>query len=140
MRTVELHEATPGDPPAQFFVTVGYGSSSAPDDEVILATIDGHIAGVVRLSREDSLVVLRGVQVSEHWRGRGIGGRLLDAVARHLANETSFVIAYAHLEAFYARAGWVRIEEDVPEPLSTRAVRFRSFGDDVYVGRRAVQA
>lgn len=141
MRAVEIHETPAGDPPAQFFVTVGYGSLGAPDDEVVLATIEGHIVGAVRLAREpaaeDSILVLRGVQVEERWRGRGLGRRLLDMVARHLADETSWVIAYQHLERFYANAGWVRAT-DPPPLLAARAARFREHGDDVFVAARRV--
>lgn len=135
MRAVEIHETPAGDPPAQFFVTVGYGSLGAPDDEVVLATIEGHIVGAVRLAREDAVLVLRGVQVDEHWRGRGLGRRLLDMVARHLEDETSWVIAYQHLERFYANAGWVRVD-DPPPLLAARVARFREHGDDVFVAAR----
>lgn len=140
MRAKEIHETPAGDPPAQFFVTIGYGSLGAPDDEVVLATIDGHIVGAVRLAREGGVLVLRGVQVEENWRGRGLGRRLLDVVAQHLGDELSFVIAYRHLEPFYTRAGWVPVDDDVPQLLSERVARFREHGDDVYVARRRISS
>jgi len=137
VRAVEIHELPAKDPPAQFFVTVGYGSLGAPDDEVILATVEGRIVGAVRLAREANVLVLRGVQIDEDWRGRGLGRRLMWAVTQHLGEEVSFLIAYSHLEAFYARAGWVRIHAGAPQLLSDRAARFRAGGDDVFIARRA---
>lgn len=136
MQAVEIPQPYSTGPRAQFFVTIGYRAPGSPDDEVVLATVDGAIVGAVRLAREDDTLVLRGVQIDEHWRGKGLGRRLLAAVAQHTARETSFVIPLAHLEAFYAQAGWVRVERDVPEFLVARVQRYREVGDAVFVARR----
>jgi N-acetylglutamate synthase-like GNAT family acetyltransferase len=121
----------PGDvqPAVRFMATVN------GDEQVVMGTIDGAVIAVAKLAHEESTCVLRGVQISEDFRGKGIGARLLRAVATR-APSTSYVIAYQHLERFYAREGWLRVTEGIPTFLAERCAKYRSKGDDLFVARR----
>ena len=131
MIAVDIPEPAGRTPAALFQATVNAHSR----EQVILATIDGEVAAVAKLAREESVVVLRGVQVAEKWRGMGLGARLLEAVALR-ATEPSFVIPYGHLEGLYARYGWRRITDGIPGFLADRCAKYRSKGDDVFVALR----
>lgn len=133
MFAVEIPEPIGRTPAALFQATV----HPATGEQVVMGTIDGEVVAVAKLAVEESVVVLRGVQIAEAWRGKGLGARLLEAVATR-ATEPSFVIPYGHLEALYARFGWVRTrtEEAIPPFLAERCAKYRSKGDDVFVARR----
>jgi N-acetylglutamate synthase-like GNAT family acetyltransferase len=105
-------------------------------EQVVMGTIDGEVVAVAKLALEEDVLVLRGVQITEAWRGHGIGKRLLAVVASHLT-EPCFVIPYGHLERFYAAAGFHRIESGIPPFLADRCAKYRSKGDDVFVALRS---
>ncbi len=130
MQVVEIPEPGERTPPATFHATVNGG------DQVVLGTIDGEIVAVAKLAREHDVVVLRGVQVAERFRGLGLGARLLEAVSRRADGESCFVIALGELETFYARAGFRRTDAKVPSFLVERCAHYRSKGDDVFVACR----
>jgi hypothetical protein len=65
---------------------------------------------------------------------KGIGAQLLAALRE--IDEPCYCVPYAHLEAFYARAGFVLIEEGFPDFLRARAVDYRAKGLSVPVMKR----
>lgn len=134
MHAIEIPEAGEHEPAATFHATVNGG------EQVVLGTIDGEVVAVAKLAREHDVVVLRGVQVTEKWRGVGLGARLLAAVARRADSEPCFVIALGELEAFYAREGFVRTNTGVPQFLADRCAHYRAKGDDVFVACRRPSA
>ncbi len=129
MRAVELPEKTALTPAVLFQATV------VGRERVVMGTIDGEVIAVAKLAFEEGVLVLRGVQIAEPWRRRGIGARLLTAVTA-ASSEASYVIAYAHLERFYATHGWRRVHDGVPAFLVERCAKYRSKGDDVFVALR----
>ena len=129
MFAVDIPEDGDPSPLVRFVATV-----NGPE-QVVMGTIDGAVIAVAKLAHEQETCVLRGVQIAEEWRGKGLGARLLRAVAGR-ATVTSFVIAYHHLERFYAREGWIRIEQEIPPFLAERCAKYRSKGDDLFVARR----
>ena len=46
-----------------FYAERRYGGGIRPEDAVLLAEHDGELVGIVRLSAEEGVVVLRGMQV-----------------------------------------------------------------------------
>lgn len=129
MHAVDLPEKTALHPAVLFQSTV-HGH-----ERVVMGTIDGEVIAVAKLAFEEGVLVLRGVQIAEPWRRRGIGARLLTAIVS-ATDEPSYVIAYAHLERFYATHGWRRVHEGVPPFLAERCAKYRSKGDDVFVALR----
>lgn len=115
----------------------GYRAGIAPGDRVYVAELGGAVAGIVRLTREHGVVMLRGMQVAPEHRRRGVGRQLLTALVDELGGEPCFCVPYAHLTAFYGSAGFQAISgPDMPPFLAERVAGYRADGLDVLVMRR----
>ena len=80
--------------------------------------------------------MLRGMHVDPAYQRRGVGDRLLGALVADLDGDC-FCIPFAHLTAFYARAGFAVIREDVvPAFLVQWLQRYREEGHDVLIMHR----
>src|SRR5207253_10278637 len=66
-----------------FYAERRYGGGIRPEDAVLLAEHEGELVGIVRLTTEEGVVVLRGMQVHPSFQRQGIGKRLL----QHSADE-----------------------------------------------------
>jgi GNAT superfamily N-acetyltransferase len=93
-----------------FYALAGYAGSVAPGDRVLFARDGVQMVGVLRLSRESGVTVLRGMRVASSHQRQGVGARLLDEVARTLVGEPCYCIPYAHLDGFYGRIGFQPID------------------------------
>ncbi len=76
----------------KFYAERRYGGGIRPEDALLLAEHDGELIGIVRLTTEESLVVLRGMQVHPRFQRQGIGKRLLATVAQELDGKGCFCI------------------------------------------------
>ncbi len=122
---------------AGLYREAGYGASVQADDTVIVAKAGAVLVGVVRLCPEEGVTVLRGMQVRTSFQGQGIGMRLLDACAPHLAKTEAFCLPYSHLERFYAAAGFARVHGGgLPGFLGQRLAAYRERGQAVIAMRR----
>jgi GNAT superfamily N-acetyltransferase len=61
------------------------------DDTIWLAEDGDEVVGVVRIAREEGVLVLRGMRVVDRMQNRGIGTRMLQAVAAWLGERECFV-------------------------------------------------
>jgi N-acetylglutamate synthase-like GNAT family acetyltransferase len=61
----------------KFYAERRYGGGIRPEDALLLAEHDGELIGIVRLTTEEGVVVLRGMQVHPRFQRQGIGKRLL---------------------------------------------------------------
>jgi GNAT superfamily N-acetyltransferase len=123
---------------AALYAAWGYRAGIAPADVVYVAERSGTVVGIVRRSREDGLTMLRGMYVSPAARGTRVGTSLLAAFARDLGAGDCYCIPFAHLTAFYGKAGFVVMPELVaPAPLTARLQRYRLEGHDVLIMHRA---
>ena len=102
----------------KFYAGRRYGGGIRPEDALLLAEHDGELIGIVRLTTEESLVVLRGMQVHPRFQRQGIGKRLLAAVAQELDGKGCFCIPYAHLVGFYGGIGFHVMEPRRHPPFS----------------------
>ena len=89
----------------------GYRAGIAPVDVVFVAERSGAVVGIVRRSREDGLTMLRGMYTSPSARRTRVGTSLLEAFVRDLGEEDCYCIPFAHLTAFYGRAGFTVVSE-----------------------------
>jgi GNAT superfamily N-acetyltransferase len=107
------------------------------DDAIWLAEDGDEVVGVVRIAREEGVLVLRGMRVVDRMQRRGIGTRLLQAVEQWLGERECFCIPYAHLVSFYAQIGFEQIEpEAAPAFLAQRMRDYREKGLDAILMRR----
>jgi GNAT superfamily N-acetyltransferase len=119
-RILRLHEApedlrleAEDDARAGFF-------AAQTDDGTTVATAVVFPASPPWDTRDGSAWRLRGMATEEHWRSRGIGAAVLDAVVDHvLAGGGRLVWCNARLAAlsFYERAGFERVGEEWDEPF-----------------------
>jgi GNAT superfamily N-acetyltransferase len=113
-----------------FYAEGGYGGGIRPEDSVLLAEHGGELVGIVRLTAEEGVVVLRGMQVDPRFQRHGIGKRLLATVAQELDGRGCFCIPYAHLVGFYSGIGFRPIEPaKAPTFLRLRLKRYQDRGD-----------
>ncbi len=129
---IEIRHATAEDISRvlHFYAERRYGGGIRPEDSVLLAEHDGELVGIVRLTAEEGVVVLRGMQVHPRFQRQGIGKRLLATVAQELDGRGCFCIPYAHLVGFYGGIGFRAIEPaKAPTFLRLRLERYQDRGD-----------
>jgi GNAT superfamily N-acetyltransferase len=122
-----------------FYAERRYGGGIRPEDAVLLAEHDGELVGIVRLTAEEGVVVLRGMQVHPRFQRQGIGKRLLATIAHELGGRGCFCIPYAHLVGFYGGIGFHVIEPaKAPTFLRLRLERYqdRADGNEYLIMRR----
>src|SRR6476660_688442 len=114
----------------KFYAERRYGGGIQPEDALL---------GIVRLTTEGGVVVLRGMQVHPRFQRQGIGKRLLAAVAQELDGKGCFCIPYAHFVCFYGGIGFhVMDPAKAPTFLRLRLEKYRDRGDgnDYLIMRR----
>jgi GNAT superfamily N-acetyltransferase len=122
-----------------FYAERRYSGGIRQEDAVLLAEHDGELVGIVRLTAEEGVVVLRGMQVHPRFQGQGIGKRLLATIAHELGGRGCFCIPYAHLVGFYGGIGFRVIElAKAPTFLRLRLERYqdRADGNEYVIMRR----
>ena len=129
---IEIRHATAEDISRvlNFYAERRYGGGIRPEDSVLLAEHDGELVGIVRLTAEEGVIVLRGMQVHPRFQRQGIGKKLLAAVAQELDGRGCFCIPYAHLVGFYGGIGFHVMEPaKAPTFLRQRLERYQGRGD-----------
>ncbi len=74
----------------------------------VIARVDGEIIGTVRMLLERNPVKVGRVAVDKAWRGRGVGGAMMDAAGEFLGDRSAKLHAQSHLEGWYEALGWWR--------------------------------
>jgi N-acetylglutamate synthase-like GNAT family acetyltransferase len=129
---IEIRRATAEDisRALNFYAERRYGGGIRPEDAVLLAEHDSELVGILRLTAEEGVVVLRGMQIHAGFQRQGIGNRLLATVAQELDGRDCFCIPYAHLVGFYGGIGFRAIEPaKAPTFLRRRLERYQDRGD-----------
>lgn len=110
-----------------FYRLTGYDSPLEPLDEVLVVEEGQEIKAAVRLCHEADVIVLRGLMVLESCRRAGIGSMLLGYAQTALGDRDCYCIPYSHLEGFYGRSGFLRIDPaSAPVFLRERYELYRS--------------
>jgi N-acetylglutamate synthase-like GNAT family acetyltransferase len=100
------------------YATAGF-IPSGPTDEVVVAELDGERAGLGRLVDAGAgASELGGMFVLDRFRGAGVARAIVDELIRRAGDREVYCIPFADLEAFYASAGFRRIEpRNLPEKV-----------------------
>ena len=121
----------------QFYNSVGYSGGIQDSDIVISARKGSDFVGLIRLCKEEGVFVLRGLYVSEAFRGTGIGIKLLHAASKTIEKRECWGIPFRDLAKFYSSAGFIECEEsDAPTFLVVRSKKYISEGMDVVLVKR----
>ncbi|WP_338768929.1 arsenic resistance N-acetyltransferase ArsN2 [Massilia sp. METH4] len=93
-------------------------------DDFLVGEVDGVVGCVGGYERYDRLALLRSMAVTGHWRGRGIGNRLLDAIkARARGNGIDRLYLLTTTAAgFFGQRGFVIVERNTA-PAALKASR-----------------
>lgn len=109
-----------------FYRLTGYNGGLGPSDVVVGAARGDELIGAVRLANEQGTQVLRGMRIKPQLQRQGIGKQILEEVRLLLQGKECFAIAFAHLEDFYGRIGFRKIDEQqAPAFLRERIATYR---------------
>jgi GNAT superfamily N-acetyltransferase len=115
----------------------GYHGGVSPGDTIYIAECGSGLIAAVRRTHEHGLVLLRGMYVAPEHQRRGVGAQLLEFFVSHLHGMSCYCVPYSHLQAFYGRAGFAPLTQElVPAFLPERVASYRARGLDVLVMRR----
>ncbi len=89
----------------------GYKSGFSQNDQIFLAQKGEQIVGVVKLTFESNVCVLRGMFIKTELQGKGIGSKLLGSVNEWLGNKQAFCVSFKHLSNFYGQIGFAEISD-----------------------------
>jgi len=119
------------------YAALGYRRTIDPADTVWFAENAEEAIGIVRVAAEQETLVLRGMRVAEQAQRRGLGTRMLRAIAEWLHDRECYCVPYPHLVGFYAQIGFAVIESSAaPAFLAERLANYRRSGEDVTLMRR----
>lgn len=107
-----------------FYKLCGRDTQLEADNTLVVAFHEDTLIGVVRLCLEYECFVLRTMQVRTDFQAQGVGLQILNRFQKLLSErriETTYCMPYAHLERFYEKIGFAKInEQDAPLFLQER--------------------
>jgi N-acetylglutamate synthase-like GNAT family acetyltransferase len=125
----------------QFYGLVAYYQELEADDTVVIATIDDCIVGCCRLCNENKSHVIRGLQVHPHYRGQGIGTKLLRVISEILGQDECYCLPFTYLENLYSKVGFIRIDEkQAPAWFYERYCHYKNQNLDVIIMKKGDRA
>lgn len=135
--TFRLAQARDHDDVELFYKEHAYKASDHTGERIVLAESGGRIVGALRLVEEQGCLVLRGLRVREALRRKGVGSGLMAAAAVFIGAQVCYMIPFRHLERFYARYGFTRLQiEQAPLFLQERLAKYHAMGLDVILMAR----
>lgn len=122
----------------KFYQSVDYVQPLDPESIYYGAFHDREIVGLVRLTHENNIKVLRGMQIRATHQFLGIGTRLIKMLETDLGKEDCFCLPYGWLENFYGQIGFKTIsaEQSVPQFLVERFIEYQKKYPDFILMRR----
>lgn len=103
----------------------GYEGGFSQNDQIFLAQKGEQIIGVVKLTFESNVFVLRGMFIKTELQGKRIGSRLLGSVNEWLGNKQAFCVSFKHLSNFYGQIGFSEISDsEAPDFLLARKQKY----------------
>ncbi len=102
-----------------FYQQCGYKGTIVGDSDVFYVTEQQNLIAALRLSPEQGVWVLRGMQVAKPYRGQHLGRHILQVVADYLSQQqrACYCLPFSHLTHFYAEAGFLPLAEDAAPPF-----------------------
>jgi N-acetylglutamate synthase-like GNAT family acetyltransferase len=107
----------------QRWAEIDFVTSSPGRDLIVIAELDGTPAGLGRLVRlANGEVELGGIVVFPEFRRRGVAEAIVtELVARIPAGVRAYCLPFEHLESFYARFGFARLDDRQAEHAAPEA-------------------
>jgi GNAT superfamily N-acetyltransferase len=127
----------------RFYSECGYSSQFGNADDVYYVSNNDVILGVVRISKEYGVYILRGMQVLPSMRGQKIGRQLLAYLELHLQHYPSkcFCLPHEYLTLFYSGIGFNIISDTLaPEFIRKRKEQYSLRGLKISLMVRDIRA
>jgi len=99
-----------------FYRSVGYLAPIVNTDIVFTARDQDKIIGVVRLSVEESTLVLRGMMIAPSHQRQGIGSLMLSQLEKAIGPRDCYCLPHGWLDEFYGQIGFVTIADSMAPP------------------------
>ncbi|MBS0591580.1 MAG: GNAT family N-acetyltransferase [Proteobacteria bacterium] len=131
MNAIDIIVANESEMPAaqRFYESLGYGGAAiAPSDFVVLAKAHDKIVGIGRLSQEQNLLWLRGMQVALQFQRQGIGTNILRRLDQEIGDRWCCCLPHDYLVSFYRQAGFEPVTTNLQVALHARLAGYRSRG------------
>jgi N-acetylglutamate synthase-like GNAT family acetyltransferase len=88
------------------------GTISHTDTIIVARNWKNNIVGIGRVSIEEGVKVLRGMQIAPQYMRKGIGTKLLFALSDIINDSICYCLPHDWLVSFYAKVGFRRIRDD----------------------------
>ncbi len=126
---------------ALLYKETDYGGGMSDQDRFVLAEHEGELIGVVRLSEEFEVTVLRGMRVKDSMQREGVGTLMLEATENMIAGKDCYCLPYRHLRDFYGQASFLEVDASfIPDGFRERFSKYRAMGLDIIVMHREQRA
>lgn len=110
----------------EFYTSVGYFKPIEDEDKVIGVVYQNRIIGAARISTEEGVFVLRGVQVSINFQRQKLGTQLLNRASTLIGENICWCLPYEWLESFYSQIGFKKVaQEQAPLFLQKRMLEIQ---------------
>lgn len=104
------------------------------DNDVVVIAENGELIGAVRICQEESVKILRGMQINIPHRGKGTGTLMLKFLQKNFDTNDCYCIPYKHLKIFYGQIGFEEISPgEAPDFLAERLKKYSDSGLDVII-------
>lgn len=124
----------------KFYSQNGYMTLVKPIDSVFGAFVDGRLVGVARLSPEYEVYVLKGINVAESYRHKGIGRRLAQLALDEMKDRVCFMAVVRDELQFYTSLGFSHLEADrAPDHLRRKFEQNRRKLKEIFLLKRPAQ-
>ncbi len=136
---VTIRTATEHDLPAVrlAFKDWGYRGNARNTDTILMAEHEGELVGLVRLTPEHGVPVLRGLSIPPKYQMRGIGQALVRRALESFPGSDFYCLPLAPLKDFFAYGGFVPCPPDQAPPfLSDRLDQYRHGGGNFILMHR----
>lgn len=115
----------------RFYKRHGHKGKAETGDTAFWLKHEKEILAAVRFTTEGDNILLRGLWVHKERRGEGLGSTLLTGCRRYWEKHTCFCYPFSHLDAFYAKHGFLHPDEQAPEHLLRKLRSYQQRGEDV---------
>jgi len=95
----------------EFYEKCGLLGEANKNEYILIAKNQNAIIGAIRLSNENNIYILKGLQIAENYQNQGIGVRLLNSIKEKIVNKDCFSLIFAEHQKFYNDIGFYKINK-----------------------------
>ena len=117
---------------SSFYRSLNSQSEINANDVVLYISKKEKPIAVVRLAKENDVLILRGMEVRKKFQRNGYGSLLLNELVVLIPNQDCYCLPYGHLEKFYEKEHFLRINDsELPLFLQEKIESYKSNNMDI---------